>query len=67
MTVTIDVTQIVVFRFCGRPDHISLWTTLPFHWPIGPVQTLDFTVPSNTGRDYARQHFPDVPVLLVNG
>lgn len=53
---------------CGTgPDHVSIRTSLPSPCPNFCVENLclTFNAAANTGEEYVRQHFPNLPIEVI--
>lgn len=68
MKITLDIKKIIVVKRAFHMDVVSLNTTLPSPSPqIDPDPLeLKFWVEKGKGESYARQHFPDIEIDIID-
>lgn len=67
MTSLIKVNKIILLIQEYQADHITLWTNLPgAEYPFDEKLSLEFRAGQATGEDYINQHFPGVPVEIID-
>lgn len=62
-----NITKITVLIDTHGPDHVYLHTDIPEEiWPFTGMQTFKAEVVAGRGEKFASEHFPDIPVTVVD-
>lgn len=64
---TVKIVRAVIVRLSSGPDFVSLDTELPgstWPWPEANL-SLKFECGRNTGPDYVKTHFPELPCEVI--